>query len=140
MKMRRECLDEWFEMAASGKKLKRTENSLLELEISKQAFKVGYEIDTVGQNPTSKIALSAPATLKSTAKFMLFAKDVAPILHNLTELTLTSDVKFSGDAAVMLLEFSTELGSYTIAVPTIEQVGTKYKRNSKWFKSYGARS
>ena len=140
MKLRRECLDEWFEMAASGKKLKRTENSLLELEISKQAFKVGYEIDTVGQNPTSKIALSAPATLKSTAKFMLFAKDVAPILHNLTELTLTSDVKFSGDAAVMLVEFSTELGSYTIAVPTIEQVGTKYKRNSKWFKSYGARS
>ena len=140
MKLRRVFLEPWFETAASGNKLKRSENSLIEIEISKQQIEIGYEIDTVGKNPTVKIALSAPALLKTNAKFMLFGKDITPVLHNLTELTLTSDVKFSGDAAVMLIEFSTSLGNYTIAVPTITKIKTKFERNSKWFKPYGTRS
>ena len=121
MTLQRECLDKWFEHAASNKKLKRAENSLLAITVSKQAFTVGYEIDERGKHPSTTVQLPSAAKLSSPQNFMAFAKDLAPVLNNLTALSLVGDIKFSGDASIMLVEFNTELGSYTIAVPTIEQ-------------------
>ena len=140
MTLQRECLDKWFEHAASNKKLKRAENSLLAITVSKQAFTVGYEIDERGKHPSTTVQLPSAAKLSSTQNFMAFAKDMAPVLNNLTALSLVGDIKFSGDASIMLVEFNTELGSYTIAVPTIEQKGTKFVRNERYFTAYGIRS
>jgi hypothetical protein len=140
MTLQRDCLDQWFEHAASNKKLKRAENSLLSIAVSKQQFTVGYEIDEHGKNPSTTIPLTHAAKLASTQTFMAFAKDLAPVLNNMTALSLVGDIKFSGDASIMLVEFSTELGSYTIAVPTLEKQGNKYVRSEKYFVAFGKRS
>jgi len=140
MTLQRDCFDKWFEHAASNKKLKRAENSLLAIKVSKNEFAVGYEIDERGKHPSTVIQLANAAKLTSTQGFMAFAKDLAPVLSNLTSLSLIGEIKFSGDASIMLVEFNTELGRYTIAVPTIEKKGTKFVRNEKYFTAYGTRS
>jgi hypothetical protein len=140
--LRRECFDEWFATAAKGNKLKRAENSLLEITIKPSSFTIGYELDDKGgQNPSDVIKLNQPAVMvgKKSQKVLLFAKDIAPTLSNVADFSIIGDVTLEGDADVLVMRFSTDIGSYIIAIPTVELKAKKPIRRKKWFSIYGAK-
>lgn len=139
MLLRSECLDGWFKLAASGKKLKREENSLFEIAIKPNEFAIGYELDATGENPVDVIELRSPATIKKgkSFSFSVSSKDLAPVLYNIADLAIIGDIRFAGDAAAMTMQFETELGAYTIAVPAM--IGDEPHRDPTHFKQYAAR-
>ena len=151
VQLRDTVLDNWFQLVGARNKLKREENQLFNVSLSKTTFNLGYEIVEGGQNPSSEVQLATPAMLPASGavSMMMFAKDLAPVLYNLADITINGDVTIEGDSAVMIIRFSTELGAYTIAVPTISKIeaaasarGKKaviWQRNPKWFSSYAAR-
>ena len=138
--LRREFLDKWFSFAASGRKLKRNENALLEITIDKKAITFGYEIDIKGRNPTTRVKLAETARVDKSQSYLVFAKDLMPALYNLGNISIIGKLELSGDADAMFMRFKTEMGDYTIAIPTVQSHGKSFKRNTRWFKVYGAKA
>lgn len=129
-------LDVWFELAASGRKLKRAENSIFSLKLSPSQFSVSYEIDGADDPPTAKFKIE-PAAIFTAGKniaLMVKSKDFAPALSNIAELPIIGTVKFSGNKSVFVISFATDMGEYLVAIPTL--VGTKLMRDRTQFKTY----
>jgi len=140
IKLQRECLDDWFRLAASGKKLKRAENSVFSIKITSKNFQIGYEIDGFNEHPNDVIDLPHKAIFEkgTSTSFMTKSKDLAPVLYNLAELQINGDIKFSGNASVLIIEFETLQGNYLIAIPTVH--GATMKRDATQFKIYAEKA
>ena len=139
--LRQRTLENWFENAASGRKIKRIENAVFDLSISNHRLTVGWEIDDTDTFPSDTYSL--PSSLKPTTtkshKLMLSSKELAPVLYNLCDLSIKGDIKFAGSASTMTISFSTKMGDYTIAFPAITRANNKLKRDKSDFGSYAAK-
>jgi hypothetical protein len=112
-------LTPWFTKTASGKKLNRRAHWTFKIIVTKADITFGFELDEEsGKNPQSKMSLPTPAVLKRAQTFYVGTKDIAPILHNIADLDLDGDITVSGDADLVMLNFKTGIGDYTIAIPT----------------------
>ena len=141
MHLRNQFLDNWFRLAAAGKKLKRWENNFFEITVTATRIVFGYEIDDTNTNPSETIKLAKPAKVTEGAsyKFRVSTKDLAPILYNISDFGIGGDIKFAGDASVMTIQFKTEMGQYTVAIPTVTGDAKKLERDATHFKAYAAR-
>lgn len=141
MSLRNKFLDEWFRCAASGKKLKRWENNFFDIKITATKIIFGYEIDDTETFPTDIIELDNGAKLaaKASFNFRVSSKDLAPILYNVSDLSVAGSIKFEGDEHVMVISFSTEMGQYTIAIPTVTGETKQLDRDATHFSLYAAR-
>ena len=141
MSLRSKFLDEWFRYAASGKKLKRWEHSFFDIKVTPTKIIFGFEIDDTETFPTRSIDLESAAKLgsKTTFNFRVSSKDLAPILYNVSDLSVAGAIKFEGDEHVMVLTFATEMGQYTIAIPTVTGKTKRLDRDATHFSLYAAR-
>ena len=139
--LRQRTLENWFENAASGRKIRRIENAVFDLSVSTNRLTIGWEIDETSTFPSDTYSLPSslkPATSKSH-KLMVSSKELAPVLFNLCDLSIKGDIKFAGNSSTMIIAFSTEMGDYTIAFPVITRVKNKLKRDATDFGSYAAK-
>lgn len=127
-RLRDDFLTPWFKNDACGNKLSRQEHMALQIEVTATRFRIECEIDGTGNHPAHEAA-GINATGASAAPVLVGSKDLAPILHNLPDLDLVGDVKVSGNSALLLFEFATDIGEYTIAVPTVTVTSKKLVRN-----------
>ena len=141
VKLRNETLDDWFQNAANGKKIKRIENAVFQLAVSSTRLVIGWEVDDTNTFPSNTYLLPTKATTPSanSFKFLLSSKDLAPVLFNICDLSIMGDIKFAGDDAAMTIKFATQMGSFCIAIPTAEKTKKGIKRNKTHFVSYAAR-
>jgi hypothetical protein len=132
--LRDDFLTPWFEKHACGNKLSRQEHMALRIEVSATKFRIGYEIDGTGNHPWHEAVINGKTT--TAAPVLVGSKDLAPILHNLPDLDLVGDVKVSGNSALLLFEFATDIGEYLIAVPTVTVTSKKLVRNPAHMRQY----
>ena len=122
-RLRDECLNEWFSVTVSGKKLTRRPHWLLKITISETQFTIGYELDETGKHPKDEIGLggadSTIATLnQKRITFQVSAIDFAPVFYNIADIDIFGAVEISGDDDMVLLKYRTDLYESIIAIPT----------------------
>ena len=128
--LRDKCLTPWFSKTVSGAKLNRPAHWLFDIKVTKSKLVIGFEHDASGDRPEEDIDLESPATLaRAQVKFHVSTKDFAPAFYNLADFDLRGSVNVSGDDTVLLLQFATAIGEYTIAIPTTKPPGDKVERN-----------
>ena len=141
MHLRNQFLDDWFRLAAAGKKLRRWENNFFEITVTATRIVFGYEIDDTNTHPSAiiKLTKNAKVTKGASFKFRVSTKDLAPILYNISDFSIGSDIKFAGDGSVMKIEFKTDMGQYIVAIPTVTGEAKKLDRDATHFEAYAAR-
>ena len=82
---------------------------------------------------------NAKVTKGASFKFRVSTKDLAPILYNISDFSIGSDIKFAGDGSVMKIEFKTDMGQYIVAIPTVTGEAKKLDRDATHFEAYAAR-
>lgn len=121
-KLRAEHLDEWFSTLGRDKQIKRKNNQLFEVSVSREQFIIRYNIDATGNAPTH--AMPVCASLEGDAdswKCSVRSKDLAPVLFNLADVALLGMAEISGNGEALVVKFKTTMGEYVIAVPIVSQ-------------------
>lgn len=129
VKLQADFLSRWFAAHAGGKKLLRNVHRSFKLKIDTTNFSIGYELDETGTHPSYDAILGTAGTTSVTLNgqftdVLVRAKDFASIFHNLASLDTIGEVKLSGDRALILVEFKTDIGAYQIAIPTVSDAST----------------
>jgi hypothetical protein len=132
-RLRDECLNEWFSITVSGKKLTRRPHWLLKITVAKTKFTIGYELDETGKHPKDEIGLggadSTTATLnQKRITFQVSAIDFAPVFYNIADIDIFGAVEISGDDDIVLLKFRTDVYEHTTAIPTATALDKGVKR------------
>jgi hypothetical protein len=117
-----EHLDEWFSTLGRDKQIKRKNNQLFEVSVSREQFIIRYNIDATGNAPTHTMSVNVSFEDEAAGwKCLIRSKDLAPVLFNLVDIPLLGMAEISGNAEAVVLKYKTTLGEYVIAVPTVGQ-------------------
>jgi hypothetical protein len=116
-------IDKWLD--SYGEHITRRANQLFEFGFDQNGFNLGFDFvnDVFRNHAVSPFEqpLLKPVTYKAT----FLTKDICLLLHSLGSLQLTSDIEIEGFDDVMVINFSTEVADYTIAIPTTKGMTRK---------------
>ena len=119
--------DEWFAENGYFKQIKRDNNKTHVLCLSEHLFEIHFNFDNRGIGAVSyfdadiKIAWDKADTQANYIQMEFKSKDLATALYNMSLLPITSDVFISGNKHALVIEYKTKMGSYTLAVPVVDE-------------------
>ena len=126
--LRAHWLDEWFTKLGKNTQIKRENNYTFELEIKQKEITFVYNMDQSGIAPFHNQC----ATIKRFNKLNEYrytyrSKDLAPIFYNIADIAVNGKIQISGNNDAIVFEYTTDIGSYKIAVPTYIKKKTNVK-------------
>jgi hypothetical protein len=132
-KLREGWADKWFAELGRYNQILRKHNSALQLRISKTGLTIIFNL--VGPKPPSE-SFSFPSSLTSfggVQDVCFLSKDLGPILSNLADARIDGKITFAGNSHVLVFNYSTAIGDFEIAIPTLVQG----KRDASLFRVIG---
>lgn len=118
-KFRAEHLDEWFVTLGRNTQIKRENNYYFGVGVTPGQFTLRYNIDGSGDAPVHAMPFKADIRQGKKWGCDVRSKDLAPVLYNLADMPLVGKAEISGNADALVVKFTTAMGQYVIAVPTI---------------------
>ena len=118
--LRTSWLDEWQSTLGRNKQLKRENNRAFGIRVNAKSLTVRFNDDGSGKAPSRSFPVS-PSFVAGDTRYAcsVRAKDIAPVLYNIADMSATGDIELSGNNDAVVLTFATAMGRFTVAVPTI---------------------
>lgn len=116
--LRASFLDEWFRHLGKNTQLNRENNWKFKFDVTAKRICITYDMDATGVAPMRDFAAQTDVMPKNSISFDVRAKDIAPVLYNLADVNALSQISISGNHNAVVIEYDTDVGSYTIAIPT----------------------
>ena len=101
--------------------LENLENFKFIFEIKSKGLSIRYDIDATGDAPVRHFQIFSDLPARNTFGFEVRAKDMAPVLYNLANIGVLGKIYLSGNENAVVIEFDTNVGHYTIAIPTLAE-------------------
>jgi hypothetical protein len=120
-RLRERWADKWFAELGRFNQILRKHNSVLRLRTSKTGLTITFNL--VGPKPPSE-SFPFPASLKSFSGIQdecFLSKDLGPILSNLADARVQGKIALAGNSHVLVFNYSTAIGHFEIAIPTVEK-------------------
>ncbi len=118
--IRERHFDEWFSKLGRNRQMLRKNNRLSNFIVSKDQLTLDFNQQKIG--PTPKVSVPFSAKLANAATSLAYSfrhKDIAPVFYNLGEVAATSSFEIAGNTDAMLINFSTNVAAWTVAIPTM---------------------
>ena len=119
--LRANFLDDWFRKLGKNTQLNRENNFKFIFEIKSKGLSIRYDIDATGDAPVRHFQIFSDLPARNTFGFEVRAKDMAPVLYNLANIGVLGKIYLSGNENAVVIEFDTNVGHYTIAIPTLAE-------------------
>ena len=116
--LRATFLDEWFRQLGKNTQLKRENNWKFKFDVKAKSISITYDMDATGIAPVRDFVAHTDVAPKSAISFEVRAKDIAPILYNVADASAVGSIIISGNDNAVVIAYQSEVGSYTIAIPT----------------------
>lgn len=116
--LRATFLDKWFRQMGKNTQLKRENNWKFKFDVKAKSISITYDMDATGIVPVRDFVAHTDVAPKSAISFEVRAKDIAPILYNVADASAVGSILVSGNDNAVVIAYQTEVGSYTIAIPT----------------------
>ena len=123
--LRTAFLDEWFASLGRNTQLNRENNFMFDVTLSPRKMRIKFNMGITSIAPFEDTDLNITllgGLTEFACKFR--SKDIAPVLYNISDLAILRDLSVSGSEDAMVIEFTTHVGSFKIAIPT-------YVKNSR---------
>ncbi len=132
--LRAQWLDEWFTKLGKNTQIRRENNITFDVGIGKKGITFVYNMDASGIAPFHNQCATVKWLIKqSEYKYTFRSKDMAPVLYNISDISVDGKIRLSGNSDAMLLEYSTDIAEYKIAIPTHNGNGGRSKKGKSGF-------
>lgn len=117
--LRTAFLDEWFASLGKKAQLKRENNFMFDVALSPRKMRIKFNMGITSIAPFEDTDLNI-TLLDGLTEFpcKFRSKDIAPVLYNISDLAILGGLSVSGSDDAMLIEFTTHVGLFKIAIPT----------------------
>jgi hypothetical protein len=133
-RLRQQLLDQWFVTLGAGNQPKRLNNQAMELTVHVNKLEIGFNLSEAGSPSPCEMAINADTKGRTVpSKTFHLSKDIAPVLYNIADLELTSDVDVGGNKNALVLSYKTPSGAFDIAIPTATLERQNYERMEAGF-------
>ena len=113
-------LETYFKKLGKSNQVTRPNNKQWEVRVSQTGIAFAHNRDTTDICEVDGVSASVQFAANTTsASCEVRTKDFGAVFYRVACLPLTSGVKISGNMQAIVLRFSTNLGSYAVAVPTV---------------------
>lgn len=118
--LRNDVLEGYFSSLGKFNQSTRENNRDFELRVSANAIDFAYNFDVTGDPAVDCVAVPVAFAGNTTgANVKLRTKDFAATLYRVACLPLMGDLQVSGNTQAVVLRFSTHLGTFSVAIPTL---------------------
>src|SRR5262245_35970388 len=106
---------EYFDGLGQHNHITRANNTILGLRVDAGALSIEFN------SAREAIQFSAPvASIREAYDAIHFSKDLGPVLYRLAQVDPIGPIKISGNKHVLVCRYSTGVGAFEIAVPTLD--------------------
>ena len=118
--LRNDVLEGYFSSLGKFNQSTRENNRDFELRVSANGIDFAYNFDVTGDPAVDCVAVPVAFAGNTTgANVKLRTKDFATTLYRVVCLPLKGDLQVSGNTQAVVLRFSTYLGTFAVAIPTL---------------------
>ena len=118
--LRNDVLEGYFSSLGKFNQSTRENNRDFELRVSANGIDFAYNFDVTGDPAVDCVAVPVAFEGNTTgANVKLRTKDFATTLYRVACLPLMGDLQVSGNTQAVVLRFSTHLGTFAVAIPTL---------------------
>lgn len=117
-KMREVWTDRWFLGLGRFNQILRPHNATLGLTVGAEAIEIVFNQQEGAVAPRERFLFPEPIAAHSH-RYSFLSKDLAPVLANISDIPATGGVVLSGNRHAIVFEYSTPVGLFEIAVPTL---------------------
>jgi hypothetical protein len=105
----------YFDGLGQHNHITRAKNTMLGVRVDAGALSIEFN------SAREVIQFSAPvATITQAYEAIYYSKDLGPVLYRLVQVDPIGPITFSGNKHVLVCRYSTRVGAFEIAVPTID--------------------
>lgn len=131
--LREAFVDKWFAQLGAKQQPKRSNNQAMRFVLDGTHLTIRFNADNVLADTAAK-SEPMPLETKWKAEWLHLSKDIAPVLYNLADAEIVGDATLSGNAHALVISYATQVGRYSIAVPTADYSGGRYGRREEGFR------
>lgn len=118
--LRSEMLDTYFKKLGKSNQVTRENNREWEVRVKKAGIDFAHNFDSTNNPEVDGVSAAVQfAANDTTASCKVRTKDFGAVFYRIACLPLTAGVEISGSTQALVLRFSTNLGNYSVAIPTI---------------------
>lgn len=113
-------INKW--LASYGEHITRPANKLIQFGLDSNGFTFDFDLVNGSFRNHARSDFEQALNVQMPAKATFLAKDLCLALHSVGELQLVGDVSLAWSDDVLVLQYSTAVADYTVAVPTTHEL------------------